>query len=94
MKKFLSALKNDPSPVGDLAFDLLNDKSYPHVKYTRSYIKSHVLSQTSDPFVIQAMKDLFKLYRYRMRSEFLALRYSNYSVPTHRASFARERSAR
>jgi hypothetical protein len=70
MKKFLSALKNDPSPVGDLAFDLLNDKSYPHVKYTRSYIKSHVLSQTSDPFVIQAMKDLFRMYRTRSPASF------------------------
>jgi hypothetical protein len=70
MKKYLSALKNDDSPVGDLAFDLLRDKNYPYEKFTRSKIKSHVLSQTSDPFVLQAMRDLFRMYRTSSRVSF------------------------
>jgi hypothetical protein len=65
MKKYLSALKNEDSPVGDLAFDLLRDPTYPHVKFTRRNIKRHVLSRTSDTLVLAAMEELFRRYRRR-----------------------------
>lgn len=75
MKKYLCALKNEDSPVGDLVSDLLSDKSYPHVKYTITNIKSHIMSQTSDAFFLSTMRELFKRYRTRNSS----------------ASFAREK---
>ncbi len=75
MKKFLSALKNEDSPTGDLASALLRDTTYPHVKFTITKIKSHVLSKTSDRLVLMAMEDLFKRYRSN-RSRVLCARKS------------------
>jgi len=65
MRKFLSALASEDSPVGDLAFDILRDESFARVKITITKIRSRVKEKTSDSGVLDALEELGRRYRNR-----------------------------
>lgn len=55
--------KRRPDPIGDLAEDIIRDKTFPKTRGTKQFLINYLKSKGASPDVIDVLKLAFKEYQ-------------------------------